>query len=98
MGETAHELRLLHQHRTKSIEPKDANSPLSYSLCVEFNLITLPLQRKFSVFYQRRKSIRPLSPPSVLSFPLSSLSFILSCCASPQLLYIQLIKLLLWLR
>ena len=70
-------------HHTKSIEieckDEDANYPLSRSLCVESNLITLPLQRKkFSVFYQRRKSIRPPAlfpstlPPSPFPFPFLS--------------------------
>ena len=84
-------------HHTKSIEveckDEDANYPLSRSLCVESNLITLPLQRKkFSVFYQRRKSIRPpaLFPSTLLPFPLPLplfLSFsraapLRSCCTS----------------
>ena len=59
-------------------------------LCVESNLITLE-EEVFGILSEEKIDTRPLAPSPF--FP--SLSFILSCCASPQLLYIQLIKLLL---
>ena len=50
--------------------------------CMKSNLITLPLQKKFSVFYQRRKSISP-SPLSSLSFlSVSRAAPLLGCCTS----------------